>query len=138
MLTETTLKDKITDLFDKNQNKIFSNDPPELKKIRQDSFQEFQRLDFPTAKLEAWKNTDLRKILSQDFSFYFEPEKEDLDIDKIFQCEVPDFDTHIISLYNGWYVYRDKPLLTLPNGTIIGSFARAIKRIPRFSFGALQ
>ena len=51
MLTETTLKDKITDLFDKNQDKIFSNDPPELKKIRIESFEELQRLDFPTAKL---------------------------------------------------------------------------------------
>lgn len=130
MLTETTLKDKITDLFDKNQDKIFSNDPPELNKIRKDSFKEFQRLDFPTAKLEAWKNTDLKKILSQDFQFDFEPEKEEIDIDQIFQCEVPDFDTHIISLYNGWYVYRDKPLLTLPNGTIIGSFARALKEYP--------
>jgi Fe-S cluster assembly protein SufD len=130
MLTETTLKNKITDLFDKNQDKIFSNDPPELKKIRKESFLEFQRLDFPTVKLEAWKNTDLKKILSQDFNFYFEPEKEEIDIDKIFQCEVPDFDTHIISLYNGWYVYRDKPLLTLPNGTIIGSFAQVLKEYP--------
>ena len=130
MLTETTLKNKVTGLFDKNQDKIFANDPPDIVRIRKEAIREFEDLDFPTVKLEAWKNTDLKKILSQDFSFYFEPVKETIDFDKIFRCEVPDFDTHIISLYNGWYVSRNKPLLTLPNGTVIGSFARALKEYP--------
>jgi len=130
MLTETTLKNKIENLFEKNKDRIFANDPQRVMDIRQESFDEFLKLDFPSTKLESWKNTDLRKILERDYSFYFEPEKEDIDIDKIFQCEVPAFDTHIISMYNGWYVYRDKPMLTLPNGTMIGSFARALKDYP--------
>lgn len=66
----------------------------------------------------------------RDYSISFEPEKEGVDLDKVFQCEIPDFDTHIISLYNGWYTYRDKPLQTLPNGTIIGSFGRALVEYP--------
>ena len=130
MLTETTLKSKIEDLFTKNRDKIFANDPQQVMDIRQESFNDFLKLDFPTTKLETWKDTDLRKVLERDYSFYFEPEKEDIDIDKIFQCEIPDFDTHIISMYNGWYVYRDKPMLTLPNGTMVGSFARALKDHP--------
>ena len=130
MLAEITLKDKISDLFEKNKSKIFRNDPSAVTKLREEAIETFKRLDFPTPKMEAWKNTDLKKILNREFSFYFEPIEEKIDIEKVFQCEVPDFDTHIISLYNGWYIYRDKPLITLPCGTIIGSFASALKKYP--------
>ncbi|MCF8368761.1 MAG: Fe-S cluster assembly protein SufD [Bacteroidales bacterium] len=125
-----TLKDKISDLYEKHREKIFANDPPELKLMRENSFQSFLKQDFPNSRLEAWKNTDLKKILEIDYNIQFEPENKSIDMDKVFQCEVPDFDTHIISLYNGWYIYRDKPLQTLPNGTILGSFSQALKEYP--------
>ncbi len=130
MIADTTLKDKVTSLYEANRQKIASNDPPGLQEIREKSFADFLRLDFPTPKLEKWKNTDIRKILKKDYKIQFDPENGDIDLDKIFHCEVPDFDTEIISLYNGWYIYRDKPLTTLPNGTVIGSFARAMKEYP--------
>ncbi len=127
---ESVLKNKISDLYTRNKEKIFSNDPPEIIDLREKSFESFLKHDFPTTKLESWKNTDLRKILDRDYSISFEPDKESIDMDRVFQCEIPDFDTHIISLYNGWYIYRDKPLQKLPNGTIIGSFAQALKEFP--------
>ncbi|MCB2220306.1 MAG: Fe-S cluster assembly protein SufD [Bacteroidetes bacterium] len=131
MMTDTTLlKDKIIDLYKANREKITLNDPPGLAEIREKSFTDFINLDFPTPRLEAWKNTDIRKILQRDYQILFDPENGTLDLDKIFHCEVPDFDTEIISLYNGWYIYRDKSLTTLPNGTIIGSFAQAMKEYP--------
>ncbi|MBM3435006.1 MAG: Fe-S cluster assembly protein SufD, partial [Bacteroidetes bacterium] len=127
---ETVLKDKISELFVKNKYKIFNNDPAEVKAIRERAFADFLNQDFPTIKWEAWKNTDLKKVLAKEYSFYFEPVREEIDIENVFRCEVPDFDTHIISLYNGWYVYRDKPITILPDGTIVGSFARAMTEYP--------
>ena len=127
---ETTLKDKITDYFQQNLEKIGQNDPNGLESVRLASFDSFLKQGFPTAKHELWRNTDIRKVLDQDYSISFAPETNDLDLDRVFQCEVPAFDTHIISLYNGWYVSRDKALQTLPNGTIIGSFARALIEYP--------
>jgi Fe-S cluster assembly protein SufD len=129
-MMETDLKDKISELFIKNKFKIFNNDPAEVRAIREKAFSEFMKMDFPTIKWEAWKNTDLKKVLSKDYSFYFEPVKESIDIEKVFRCEVPDFDTHIISLYNGWYIYQDQPLIKLPCGTVVGSFARAMTEYP--------
>ncbi|MCB0806199.1 MAG: Fe-S cluster assembly protein SufD [Bacteroidales bacterium] len=130
MITEATLKNKVTDLYKENKDRIFSNDPPEIRKLREDAFNRFLQLDFPTTRLESWKNTDLRKVLEKDYSIMFEPENGNVDLDRIFRCEVPDFDTHIISMYNGWYAYRDKPLIKLQNGTIIGSFGQAMKEYP--------
>jgi Fe-S cluster assembly protein SufD len=127
---ETVLKDKISELFVKNKYKIFNNDPAEVKAIREKAFSDFLKMDFPTIKWEAWKNTDLKKVLAKEYSFYFEPVEEKIDLENVFRCEVPDFDTHIISLYNGWYIYRDQPLTKLPDGTILGSFARAMAEYP--------
>lgn len=130
MLNETTLQNTISGLFEENKSKIFGDDPDPVRKIREEAFLEFKKLGFPEKRNEAWRNTDLSKILDKEYHFYFEPEKEDIDLERVFQCEVPDFDTHIISLYNGWYISRDEQLTTLPNGTIVGSFSSAMKAYP--------
>ncbi|NOX47893.1 MAG: Fe-S cluster assembly protein SufD [Chlorobi bacterium] len=127
---EFSLKDKAITLFCENKEVIFQDNPAEVIRARESAFRKFKQLGFPTKKMEEWRNTNLSDILSRNHHFNFEAPKEDIDIEKIFQCEVPNFDTHIVSLYNGWYVSRDKPLETLPNGTIVGSFARALKEYP--------
>jgi len=127
---EFSLKDKVIELFKENKKSIFEDNPPEIIHTRETAFKEFKRLGFPTKKMEAWRNTDLGKILDRDHNFFFEQPKEDVDINRIFQCEVPNFNTHIISLYNGWVVAHEKSLETLPNGTIVGSFARAMIEYP--------
>jgi len=127
---EISLQNKILKLFTENKVTIFQNDPSEIMKLREEAISEFERIGFPTKKIEGWRNTDLKKILSQKFSFHFTPVEEEIDFDKVFQCEVPDFDTHLISLYNGWFTSKDSSLVTLPNGTIVGSLARAFIKYP--------
>ncbi|MCD4664462.1 MAG: Fe-S cluster assembly protein SufD, partial [Bacteroidales bacterium] len=108
----------------------FQNDPAEIMKLREQAISDFEKIGFPTNKMEGWRNTDLKKILSEEFSFHFTPVAEKIDFDKVFQCEVPDFDTHLISLYNGWFTSKDSSLITLPNGTIVGSLAKAFIEYP--------
>ncbi|MBN1339889.1 MAG: Fe-S cluster assembly protein SufD [Bacteroidales bacterium] len=128
--TKQILEDKLLGLFEENVRLISANDTPAIREARQKAIEDFRNTGLPTMKLESWKNTDLSQALRPDLRSYFEPGKEKIDIDKVFQCEVPDFDTHIVSLYNGWYVFRDGPLVTLPNGTVIGSIARAMTELP--------
>jgi Fe-S cluster assembly protein SufD len=130
MLKETTLQHTISELLEQNKSMALENCPEPVQSIRKNAYKEFEKHGFPTKKLEAWRNTDLSKILDRDYSFYLEPEINEIDLEKVFQCEIPDFDTHIISLYNGWYISREDQLTTLPNGTIVGSFAAAMKAYP--------
>ena len=48
----------------------------------QKNFNDFLKLDFPSTKLEAWKNTDLKKILERDYSFYLSPRRKILTLIK--------------------------------------------------------
>ena len=68
---EISLQNKILNLFNENKETIFQNDPAEIMKLREEAISEFERIGFPTNKMEEWRNTDLRKILSQEFSFHF-------------------------------------------------------------------
>lgn len=127
---DTTFQDKLINLFERKKQEIFSDNPESVRKKRELAFNDFVKQGLPTNKMESWRNTDLKPVLARKFEIEFSPSMEKVDMDKVFQCEIPDLDTHIISMYNGWYIYQDKPLTTLPNGTIIGSFARAMKEYP--------
>lgn len=56
--------------------------------------------------------------------------RTNIDLEKIFQCEVPHFETFLVAQLNGWYVYKNSPLTTLPNGMIVGSLAKAFLEYP--------
>lgn len=127
---EISLQDKILNLFEENKETVFQNNPTEIIRLREKAISEFKETGFPTNKMEDWRKTDLKNILSQEFSFHFKPVVEEIDFNKVFQCEVPDFDTHLISLYNGWYTSKESSLVTLPNGTIVGSLAKAFTEYP--------
>ncbi len=49
---------------------------------------------------------------------------------RFLSCEVAGFDTFLITLYNGWYTYKNAPLRILPNGILVGSLARARREAP--------
>ena len=42
----------------------------DVHEIRAEAFQNFEKLGFPTKKLEAWKYTSLNSILKKDYSIY--------------------------------------------------------------------
>jgi len=124
------LQQKLIDHFKNNREDIFANDTSYISEVRSKAFSRFRELGFPTLEEERWRNTDLSRSLSHKFEHFFKPIDEKVDINKILQCEVPDFDTELISLLNGWYVTKDKPLTRLSDGTIIGSLASAMRAYP--------
>ncbi|MBN3034879.1 MAG: Fe-S cluster assembly protein SufD [Bacteroidales bacterium] len=131
--TEQVLGRKLISLFDSHRNHISRYDPPFLQGIRNQAMESFRKAGFPTTAMETWRNTNLERVLEKDYNIIFDPPEAPVDLENVFRCEVPDFNTHIISLYNGWYISRDTPLLTLPNGTIIGSLAQALREIPELA-----
>jgi len=124
------LKQRLINCFETCGEDIFRNDSPRISEIRKQAFNRFKELGFPTLNEERWRNTDLHKTLKHQYEFINVPSNELIDVDKVLQCEVPDFDTELISLYNGWYLSKNGQLLEQANGTIIGSLSVAMKRYP--------
>ena len=124
------LKQKLIDYFETYRKDIFQNDTSYISEVRTRAFNRFKEVGFPTLAEERWRNTDLGKTLKHHYEFVKTPSNELIDVDKVLQCEVPDFDTELISLYNGWYLSKNGSLLKQANGTIIGSLAEALKEYP--------
>ncbi|MCX6245082.1 MAG: Fe-S cluster assembly protein SufD [Bacteroidetes bacterium] len=126
---EIITKERMTGLFEKNREVIVKNDPTMVTRLRDTAFESFAGLGFPTTKLEAWKNTDLKEWLGKPYDYYFEP-LPGMDVQEVFRCNIPHLDTAIIGQLNGWYVSKDVPLIKLGNGMILGSLAEAFKAYP--------
>ncbi len=124
------LKKNIYDIYRAHQNQLLDGFPEHVKQLKKTAFDAFQKNGFPHNRLEKWRHTDLSKVLDHDFECYFEPEKKHIDIEKIFQCELPEMDTYTVIQYNGWFLSRYSDLSKLDNGVIIGSLNQAFKDYP--------
>lgn len=126
-----SLKEEMIRLFEENQDKIFSNDTPEIIERRKKAFDEFRATGFPHSRVENWRNTDLKETLESNYNYYFEPTfQKGIDLQKIFQCDIPHLKTDTISQLNGWYISENGRVEEHDNGLIIGSMAAAREKYP--------
>lgn len=101
-----------------------------LKTLREEALNQFLRMGYPTRKLEAWKYTDLAPTLEIPYHYDLNPSLEKVDINRIFQCEIHNFETYLFSQLNGWYVWETAPMSELPEGAFVGSLREASRRFP--------
>jgi Fe-S cluster assembly protein SufD len=94
------LKEKIVSSYVAFENDIDINS--DIHDIRTEAFHNFEKLGFPTKKLEAWKYTSLNAVLKNDYSIF--PNKENTvqfaDVKKYF---IHDIDTYKIVFIDGKY-----------------------------------
>ncbi|MFW5707781.1 MAG: Fe-S cluster assembly protein SufD [Bacteroidota bacterium] len=125
-----TAEQLMISLFNENIDTIKANEPESITKLRLKAIELVKQDGFPTLDTENWRYTSLDPLFRGQYNFDFSNQSRPFDIEKIFSCDVYDLDTFSITLLNGWYVYKNAPLTTLSNGTIIGSLAKAIEVYP--------
>ncbi|NVO03611.1 MAG: Fe-S cluster assembly protein SufD [Bacteroidetes bacterium] len=129
-IKDMDLKSKLISTFHENRELFYKNTPAEISALKDIAIKDFERLGFPHTKLEDWRFTNLANALSHDYSLSIKPEYQEIDIESIFLCEVPDMDTYNVVLLNGWFASKNASLSILSNGTIIGSLAKAMQTYP--------
>ena len=71
----------------------------------------FQRMGIPDRKVENYKYTDLTKLFAREnYNRAFRPTSFDFDMQEVFTCDVPEFDTHIIFHVNDGILIRTGPI----------------------------
>ena len=120
----------LVEVFNQYLDRISINDHPEVTSLRKKAISLFQDSGFPTRDLEEWKSTDLSEPLSREYLWHPIAFEETPDIDRIFRCEIHNFETYLFTQYNGWYVYKNAPLTRMANGVVIGSLSAAFGEFP--------
>jgi len=125
-----SLTEKLTFHHGQHKHAFAGGDPVFAAEQRTNAWEQFTKAGLPHAGLEQWRGTNLDKSFETEYVFSTVPAGQGVDIESIFKCAIPHFETYLVTQLNGWYVYNDSPLHTLPNGMIVGSLASAMSRFP--------
>ena len=94
------LKEKILSSYVAFENGIDINS--DVHEIRTEALENFEKLGFPTKKLEAWKYTSLNSVLKNDYSIF--PDKEvTVDLADVKKYFIHDIDTYKVVFIDGKY-----------------------------------
>ena len=126
----TDIKTKFLNLYKENSDIIKNGSPDFINQIRDKAIKLFEEIGIPDKKNENYKYTDLKKEFENGYKTYLSPKNIKFEINDIFSCDVPDLNTKVILLLNGWYYDRENLLQELPGGAIIGSFQKASEKYP--------
>ncbi len=112
------------------KEQLFQSSPDVLNAPRAKAFQEFVKQGIPTRKNENYKYTNLHPQFSPEFDFIHQKEETDADLNEVFRCDVPQLNTHLTLMYNGWYYERNLGSRNLPNGVILDSLENVARNNP--------
>lgn len=125
----TELKRDLISLFRQNNGILETGSGRILNLYREQAFHDFDRLGIPSTKNEAYRYTPLEKYFQGNFDVELNANPFKFDIESIFKCDVPDLDTHVVLVLNGFY-YTGNPAGTLPEGVAVCSLNEASLRFP--------
>jgi Fe-S cluster assembly protein SufD len=126
-----TATEELIDLFVQNKEIYFEGSPAVMNNARTSAFEKFQKAGIPSRKAENYKYTDLRPVFQNNFSVVPRYIEQSVDLHTIFNCDVPQLNTHIVLLINGWYYGRNRRVGDLPEGVICSSLQHAANNHPQ-------
>jgi Fe-S cluster assembly protein SufD len=127
LLEKITTVQRISDIYRDNQSKISDGIPDWVNNLRKPALDAFQRMGIPGFRTENYKYTDLTRLFAnENFRRAFKPDEFEVNLNDVFSCDVPEFDTHLILVVNGWYEESNNQNKSYPEGVIIKSLRRAM------------
>ena len=129
----TTLQDIQSDLlslYEKEIDSIQSGLSKEINAHRQPAYEEFKTKGLPTKKVEAYKYTNLEKYLSGEYEYELAPSSYKVDLRDLFRCDIPELNTYIVLMLNGFYYSTENFDNNTPKNVIICSLAEATQKYP--------
>ena len=114
------------DLYEQAQGAIFAHSIGEMNAVRNQAFEDFRRLGFPSRKVERYKYSDMQKLFEPDYGLNLNRLHIPVDPYKAFRCDVPNLSTSLYFMVNDMFYqgYGDTEVLPkhkLPEGVIVGS-----------------
>jgi Fe-S cluster assembly protein SufD len=126
----TGIKKELIELYNYNSGKINSNVGFQVNSFRDKALRDFKIAGLPDRKNEAYRYTNIEPFFKGDYvSEFVHDTFFKIDLKDIFRCDVPELDTFVVLLLNGFY-YQENGLQILPENITVCSFAEASVRYP--------
>ena len=119
------------ELYRKARQMIFGHSNEVMNAVRDQAFEDFRRMGFPSQKVERYKYTDMQRLFAPDYGLNLNRLKIPADPYKAFSCDVPNLSTSLYFMVNdAFYSGGEKREvrgeridgnLRLPDGVVIDS-----------------
>ncbi len=116
--------------FSGNRELIEKHSAPLLNEKRKGAMDAFLKLGIPGKKAESYRYTDMGKLFGSQLKINLQPNNLNIDVREAFKCDVPELDTHLVILVNGFYLSNGDRIRKLEDRAIVGSMAEAARKYP--------
>lgn len=118
------------DLYTTQQEAIKRHSAKVLNDVRDQAFSDFQKLGFPTRKVERYKYTDVSKLFEPDYGLNINRLDIPVDPYEAFRCDVPNLSTSLYFVVNDSFYTKQLPRTALAEGVIVDSLAKVAESHP--------
>jgi Fe-S cluster assembly protein SufD len=125
-----TKADQLVSLFEQSREKLNQGSSPVLNRMREVSIKRFAKAGIPDFKNEDYKYTNLKPAFEKLYRQELVRETGLINLNEVFKCNIPQLDTHLVFLVNGWFYSGNKPGAELPEGIVLGSLEQVANEHP--------
>lgn len=118
------------DLFRQCRAMIDTHSVPVLNALRDQAFQDFLRLGFPTRKVERYRYTDVPAAFAPDYGLNLNRLEIPVNPYEVFKCDVPNLSTSLYFMVNDAFYDKTQPTVALPEGMVVCSLREAAEKHP--------
>ena len=118
------------DLYGECRDMLRKHSCEVMNAVRDEAFENFKRLGFPTKKVERYKYTDIPSLFEPDYGLNINRLEIPVDSYKAFKCDVPNLSTSLYFVVNDSFYDKALPKKELPEEVIVDSLARIAAEKP--------
>lgn len=118
------------DLYGECRDMLRKHSCEVMNAVRDEAFENFKRLGFPTKKVERYKYTDIPSLFEPDYGLNINRLEIPVDPYKAFKCDVPNLSTSLYFVVNDSFYDKALPKKELPERVIVDSLARIAAEKP--------
>lgn len=119
-----TSEKQYIDLYKEHSGLIKEHSANVMNALRDQAFNDFKSLGFPSRKVERYKYTDMAKLFAPDYGLNLNRFDIPVDPYEAFRCDVPNLSTSLYFVINDQFYSKMLPKVQLPEGVVIGSLAQ--------------
>jgi Fe-S cluster assembly protein SufD len=125
-----SLADQWVALFEQSRAALNQGSSNLLNRIREVSIKRFAQTGIPDFKNEDYKYTNLKPAFEKQYRQELVKEPGLINLNEVFQRNVPQLDAHMVYLVNGWFYNGNNPSDGLPSGVVMGSLEQVANEHP--------
>ena len=109
---------------------ICSHSAEVMNAVRDEAYENFKSLGFPTKKVERYKYTDIEKLFEPNYGLNINRLDIPVNPYDAFRCDVPNLSTSLYFVVNDAFYKKSEPKALLPEGVIVDSLKSQADRNP--------